>query len=82
MHRRRNPQIDTGMRGGEAGQAMHQPFRGEIQRGADREDVGALALEQPLRTGSDVVERFANDDEIVSARGSDPEALALADEQL
>ena len=70
------------MRGGEACQAVHQPLRGEIQRGADREDVDALALEQPLRTGSDVVERFANDDEIVSACLGDLEALALADEQL
>jgi hypothetical protein len=78
MHGRRNPQVDAGMRCGEARQAMHQPFRGKIQRGTDREHVGALPLHQPLRAGADVVERLADHNQIVAAGGGDLEALALA----
>src|SRR5260370_40967293 len=61
---------------------MPQPFRGEIQRGADREDVGALLLHQPLGAGADVVERLANHAEVIPAGRGNLEALALAAEEL
>ena len=57
---------------------MHQPFRGEILRGADCEHAGTVPLHQPLRGGADVIERLADLDEIVAAGGRDLEALALA----
>jgi len=60
---------------------MHQPFRGEILRGADCEHAGTVPLHQPLRGGADVIERLADLDEIVAAGGRDLEALALAVEQ-
>ena len=82
MHCRRNPQIDAGMCRGKTSQAMHQPFRGEIQRGVDREDAGVLPLHQPLGAGADVVERLANHDEKISAGGGNLEALVLAAEEL
>ena len=70
------------MRRGETGQPMHQPFRGEILRGADREYAGTLPLYQPLRGGADVIKRLADLDEIVAAGGRDLEALALAVDSL
>src|SRR5215469_2385318 len=66
---------------GKASQAMHQPFRGEIQRGANGEDAGVLPLHQPLGAGADVVERLADNDEIIPAGRGDLEALALAAEK-
>src|SRR5215472_9581137 len=82
MHCRRNPQIDAGMCRGKASQAMNQPFRGEIQRGADYEDASVLPLHQPLGAGPNVVERLANHDEIIPADRGNLEALALAGEEL
>src|SRR5260370_25551724 len=61
---------------------MPQPFRGEIQRGADREDAGVLPLHQPLGAGADVVERLANHAEVIPAGRGNLEALALAAEEL
>src|SRR5262249_30033764 len=50
-------------------------------RGADREDAGTLPLEQPFRADADMVERLANDDQIVAPGGRELQALALAIEQ-
>jgi hypothetical protein len=61
---------------------MSEPLRREIQRGANPEDAGVLPLHQPLGAGADVVERLANHDEIIPAGRGNPEALALATEEL
>jgi hypothetical protein len=45
MQRRRNPKIDLRMRFGKIPQTMHQPFGGEVGRGADRQHAGVLALQ-------------------------------------
>jgi hypothetical protein len=44
MHGRGDAKIDAGMRFGEVPEPMHKPLRGEIRRGADGENAGALPL--------------------------------------
>jgi hypothetical protein len=60
MRCRRDPELDAGLRRGEASQPMHQPFRREIWRYADGENSGALLVRQSRRASTDVVERLAD----------------------
>src|SRR6266702_7523437 len=46
MHVRGDAQIDIGMRLGKLTEPVHQPFRGKVRRGADRENAGTLSLKQ------------------------------------
>src|SRR5688572_29489045 len=61
---------------------MHEPFGGEIGRGADREDAGALTLQQSLRTHVDAVERIAHHGKIAAPRFGDGQTLPLPIEEL
>ena len=60
MQRRRNPQVDLGVRLGEAAEPVHEPLGGEIRRRADRQHAGPLALQQALGAERDPVERVAH----------------------
>jgi hypothetical protein len=63
---------------GEAAEAVHQPLGGEIWRCRDREDAGALSLQQSLGAGGEAVKRIADDLEVSATRLGDHEPLALA----
>jgi len=82
MRRRRDPEVDVGMRLRESADAMHQPLGSEVRRGADRQRARALALDEPLGPNRDPIERVADDREILARRLSDLEPLMLAVEQL
>src|SRR5262249_6717634 len=82
MQRRRNAQIDTGMRLREMAQTVHEPLRREVGRRAHCQNTGILALEQPLSANGDAVECIAYDREIVAAGLGDDQALPFAVEQL
>ncbi len=54
---RADPQVDGGMGFGKSAKPVNKPFRGEIGRGADRQHAGVLALQQPVGSGRDTVQR-------------------------
>ena len=46
---------------GEAAQPVHEPFRGEVRRGADGQHAGFLPLQQALGAGREPIEGIAHD---------------------
>ncbi len=49
-------QVDAGMRLGKPAKSVDEPFGGEVRRGADGEDTGALALDETLGADRDAIE--------------------------
>jgi hypothetical protein len=82
MQGRRDAQIDVGMRLRETAEAIHQPFRREIGRGADREHARALPLNDARGAERDAIEGVAQDRKIIAPCLRDDELLALAVEEL
>ena len=79
---RGNAEVDSRMALGEPAKPTDEPLRREIRRHADGEHTGLLPLRQTLSTERDLVERVANDCEILAARLGDDEPLALAIKKL
>ena len=69
------------MRLGEMSEPVHQPFGGEVRRGADGEHAGILPLQQALGAERDAVEAVAHGGEVVLAGFGEDEPLMLAIEQ-
>ena len=81
LHRRADPQIDFGMRFGEASEAVHKPFGGEVGRSGDGHRPGFLPLQQALRAHSQAVERVAHHFQIGSPGVRNDEPLSFAAKQ-
>jgi len=46
---------------GKVPEPVHQPFRSEVGRGADRENAAILPLQEPLGADCNPVQRVADD---------------------
>jgi hypothetical protein len=77
MQRRRDPEVDAGMRLGKVTEPVHQPFGGEVGRRAYCENAGVLPFEKPFCADGDAIQRVAHDGEVIAAGLGDDEALAL-----
>ena len=82
VQRRRDAQVDVGMRLGKVPETVDEPLGGEIRRSANGEDASVLTLQKPLGANGDAVQRIAHDVEVVLARFRDDESLAFAIEEL
>ena len=82
MQRRRNPQVDIRVRLREPAEAVDEPLRGKVGRGAHRQHTRALALDQALRADGDTVEGIAQNGKIRATGLGDDQPLALAVEEL
>src|SRR5688572_24973351 len=82
MHGGRDPEVDLGMRFGEAAKPVDQPFGGKIGRRADCERARRLTLPEAFGAERDAVERIAQHSEIFTPLLGDDEALPLAREKL
>src|SRR5438552_17643316 len=61
---------------------MDEPLRCKIRRGAHSERAATLALQQPLRSDRDSIERIAHDDKVFATGLRDHQPLAFAIEEL
>ena len=81
VERRADAEVDARVGLGEAAETVHQPLRGEIRRGRDGENAGALPLQQTFGPGGEAVEGVAHNLEIRAPRIGDDQPLALTVEE-
>src|SRR5262245_16943863 len=81
MRCRADPEVDLGMSLGEPVQSMNEPLGRKIRRRAHGKRAAALALQKPLRSVPDAVERIAHDNEIGAAGFGDHQPLPFAVEK-